>query len=283
MDIKKNIALKKYTTFRVGGNAKIFFTPNSIAELQLFLKTNIEKVLFLGLGSNSLIDDSGFDGVVISTKNLKDITQKNNLIIAEAGVSLHKLNKFATANKQSGGNFLIAIPGSVGGALKMNAGCFGKEFWDYVKSVKTIDKSGNIFIRQKSDFVINYRNVCPKYIDEFFIQCELKFDNNQLDVEVLDKRYASQPIGTANCGSVFKNPKNDFAARLIEESGLKNYCIGGACVSDKHANFIINNGNATSKNIIDLISYIQQKVKDKFNILLESEVVIHSDLKKNIL
>ena len=264
--------LSKYTSLKVGGECDIF-TPANFNELQYFLKHNHKKVLFLGLGSNILMNDSGFNGVVIRTKNLNKIEVVDGKIYAECGTTLAKLSKFAILNNQAGANFLATIPGSVGGALQMNAGCFGKEIWPSVKSIVVIDKKGNISEKTSNDFVINYRGV-KSSSEEYFISAIFHFDNNALSDDILQKRYDSQPIGTKNCGSVFKNPKGDFAARLIEECGLKGFKIGGAEVSKKHANFIINTENASSKDIKNLIKHIQKAVKNKFEIDLETEVVI---------
>ena len=190
------------------------------------------------------------------------------------GTTLSALSRFAINYNQGGANFLSAIPGSVGGALFMNAGCFGKEIWSFIKNITTIDNNGNIFQREKSEFEVNYRKIISKNIGEYFIGCKLQFDNNQMAEHILKKRYASQPIGSANCGSVFKNPPHYFAAKLIQECGLKGFSIGNAQVSIKHANFIINNGGAKSSDILKLITHIQIAVKNKFNINLETEVCI---------
>jgi UDP-N-acetylmuramate dehydrogenase len=264
-------SFSKLTSLRVGGECNIW-TPNSVNELQNFLKNNSKNVLFLGLGSNILASDKSFDGVVIRTKNLNEISIKNNQITAFCGVTLAKFARFCTQNNQASANFLSSIPGGVGGSLFMNAGCFGKEIWHSVKSVQTIDKFGNIFNRTLDDFEISYRKTINKYKNEYFLSANFEFDNNPISEKILKNRYESQPIGTANCGSVFKNPDGDFAARLIEKSGLKGFKIGGAEVSKKHANFIINFDNASSDDIKNIIKHIQKTIKSKFNITLETEV-----------
>lgn len=271
-----NEPMSRHCSFRAGGLAEDFFTPETLQDLSDFLKTNQKPLLFLGLGSNLLVRDKGFPGVVIKLSQLKNLQLKNDLVEVEAGVSLAKLSRFCQAHGICGGEFLSAIPGTVGGGLKMNAGAFGAEFWSYVEWVKTIDKSGAIFKRHKDDFIITYRQVRHKQGEEYFIGATLKFVKNspQNIQELLKKRNQTQPIGQANCGSVFKNPTPQFAAKLIEESDLKGFCIGGACISNKHANFIINQNNATANDIENLIIHIQKTVKSKLGIHLETEVII---------
>jgi UDP-N-acetylmuramate dehydrogenase len=268
----KTESLTKHSSLRVGGKANIF-SPQNIQELQDFLSNNNQELFFLGLGSNTLFTKN-FNKIVIKTTNLKYIGLNQQIISVEAGVTLKKLASFAKQHNITGANWLATIPGSVGGALTMNAGCFGREFWDAVKSVKTIDNKGKISTKTKNDFEISYRHTNLQ-ANEYFISCELDFKNYaDVDKKLLESRYQSQPIGSANCGSVFKNPPNNYAAKLIEDAGLKGKCIGGACISEKHANFIINNDNASSQDIQELITLIQNQVKTKFNIELETEVVI---------
>jgi UDP-N-acetylmuramate dehydrogenase len=233
--------------------------------------------LFVGLGSNLLIRDNGFDGVTIHTKYLKELAISEGIIEAESGTTLAKLSRFAQSNNKHGAEFLSAIPGSVGGALFMNAGAFGSEIWQYVVSVQTIKLTGKIHQRKKSDYVINYRSVSHKHIDEFFLSARFDFNLKQQNDDVrdlLEKRNSSQPIGLPSCGSVFKNPNGNYAAKLIEASELKGFCIGGACVSEKHANYIINHDNATAADIENLINHIQKTVKLLHNVELETEIII---------
>ncbi len=272
-----NESMNKHCSLRAGGIAQDFFTPSNLDELSVFLKNNQKPILMLGLGSNLLVRDQGFSGVVIKLTQLKQLTIKDNAVQATTGVTLAKLSRFCESKGLNGAEFLSAIPGSVGGALAMNAGAFGFEIWDYVDAVTTIHRSGEIFKRSADEFNIAYRKVTPKHKNEYFIDVNLKFtqtDKPQDIKKLLKKRNDSQPIGQANCGSVFKNPNNNFAAKLIEDSNLKGFCIGGACVSNKHANFIINQDNASTDDIENLIQHIQQTVKSKFGIDLETEVVI---------
>ena len=275
--IKFNEPMSKHCSLRSGGMTSEFFLPEDINELSLFLESNVKPILLVGLGSNLLVRDRGFNGVTIHTKNLKELNITNKYIESGAGTSLAKLSRFAQANLKYGAEFLSAIPGSVGGALAMNAGAFGSEVWQYVVSVQTISLSGELQERFPNDYEINYRSVKHIFSDEFFISARFDFNLNKPNDnvrELLDKRNSSQPIGLPSCGSVFKNPKDNYAAKLIESSGLKGFCIGGACVSEKHANYIINQNNATALDIENLIIHIQNKIKTLHNVELETEIII---------
>ena len=275
--LKYDEPMSRHCSLRAGGITREFCAPENIEELSEFLHHNNLPVLIVGLGSNLLVRDNGFDGVIIHTKNLKEMSFSNGLVEAEVGATLAKLSRFAETNLKHGAEFLSAIPGSVGGALAMNAGAFGSEIWQYVVSVRTINLDGKIQQRGKSDFVIDYRSVTHNHVDEFFISAQFNFDLEKANDNVRDllhKRNSSQPIGLPSCGSVFKNPKGKYAAKLIEQSGLKGYCIGGACVSEKHANYIINQNNASASDIEKLILHIQTTVNKQHKIQLEPEIII---------
>ena len=275
--IKLNEPMSKHCSLRTGGQTSQFFVPQDEAALSNFLKNNKTQLLFVGLGSNLLVRDRGFDGTTIHTKNFNSLDISKDFIDSGAGTSLAKLSRFSQANLKYGAEFLSAIPGSVGGALAMNAGAFGSEIWQYVVSVKTINLTGDIQERFPSDYKINYRSVIHHFSGEFFISARFNFDLKQPQDNVRDllhKRNSTQPIGLASCGSVFKNPKDNYAAKLIESSGLKGFCIGGACVSEKHANYIINQNNASAMDIENLIAHIQNTIKDKHNVELETEIII---------
>jgi UDP-N-acetylmuramate dehydrogenase len=275
--IKLNEPMSKHCSLRTGGQTSQFFVPQDEAALSNFLKNNKTQLLFVGLGSNLLVRDRGFDGTTIHTKNFNSLDISRDFIDSGAGTSLAKLSRFSQANLKYGAEFLSAIPGSVGGALAMNAGAFGSEIWQYVVSVKTINLTGDIQERFPSDYKINYRSVIHQFSGEFFISARFNFDLKQPQDNVRDllhKRNSTQPIGLASCGSVFKNPKDTYAAKLIESSGLKGFCIGGACVSEKHANYIINQNNASAMDIENLIAHIQNTIKDKHNVELETEIII---------
>ena len=275
--IKFNEPMSKHCSLRTGGQTSQFFVPEDEAALSNFLKNNKTQLLFVGLGSNLLVRDRGFDGTTIHTKNFNSLDISKDFIDSGAGTSLAKLSRFSQANLKYGAEFLSAIPGSVGGALAMNAGAFGSEIWQYVVSVRTINLTGDIQERFPSDYKINYRSVIHQFSGEFFISARFNFDLKQPQDNVRDllhKRNSTQPIGLASCGSVFKNPKDTYAAKLIESSGLKGFCIGGACVSEKHANYIINQNNASAMDIENLIAHIQNTIKDKHNVELETEIII---------
>lgn len=273
----ENVPLSKHTSLRTGGMAKWLYTPETQAQLSDFLASNQQPIALLGLGSNFLLRDQGFDGVLIKLSNLNQLSLTQPSVQAQAGVTLAKLSRFVQDSGQYGAEFLAAIPGNVGGALAMNAGCFGSEIWDFVTQVHTMDHQGKIHQRQADDFSIGYRQVQPKFADEFFISASFDFSKapeNQQVKTLLKQRQNTQPIGLPSCGSVFKNPPGHYAAQLIEAAGLKGFCLGGACVSDKHANFIINQNQASATEIEKLIKHIQQVVKSNSNIDLETEVQI---------
>ena len=275
--------MAKHTSWRVGGNAERFYTPSDIDDLALFVKQlpDNENIMFLGLGSNLLVRDSGYRGTVISLKgSLSEIYNlENNVIRVGAGTSCAKLARYCHRNNLIGGEFFAGIPGLLGGALSMNAGAFGGETWPLIKSVTTINRGGEIHLRTADDYEISYRSV-KGHKSEWFVSADLQLetgDGNIAALEVkslLNKRAKTQPTGLPSCGSVFKNPQNDYAARLIEKCGLKGYVIGGAEVSEKHANFIINRADATASDIESLIKYVQKVVKKEQGVELQTEVKI---------
>ncbi|MDI9819215.1 UDP-N-acetylmuramate dehydrogenase [Tatlockia sp. PL877] len=282
-----NEPLAGYTTWRVGGIASRLYKPLNIADLALFLKQlpKEEPVLWLGLGSNSLIRDTGFAGTVILTQGcLKEIKLiADDLVHVEAGVSCATMARFCARSSLAGGEFWAGIPGTMGGALRMNAGCFGSETWQAVVEVVTLTRNGELRTRKPEEFEIAYRHVSGLQ-DEWFVAatCRLmkgeKEKSLQLIKELLAHRANTQPTSEYNCGSVFRNPPGNFAARLIEACGLKGKQIGGAVVSEKHANFIINQqGNASAQDIESLIELVRDTVHRQMNINLAHEVHIIGD------
>lgn len=276
--------LQSYNTWRVGGRAKQLYKPADLQDLQEFLRQlpSDEKIFWLGLGSNLLIRDGGYDGTVIVTQGkLKDITLLDDgcSVRAGAGVACAQLARFCARHDLSGVEFLAGIPGTVGGALKMNAGCHDGETWQWVKGVRTVDRQGHLHDRSIDEFQVQYRYVTGPE-DEWFIsgdfalQAGNKAESLAKIKTLLDRRKATQPINAMNCGSVFRNPDNDYAARLIEACGLKGYCIGDAQVSEKHANFIINRGDAKADDIERLIAHVEQTVAEQQQIQLQREVHI---------
>ena len=281
-------SLADYTTWRSGGVAKALYKPTGISDLSLFLQQlpESERVLWLGLGSNSLIKDVGFSGTVILTQGcLSGIELIGDASIrVEAGVSCAKMARFGARNQLVGGEFWAGIPGTMGGALRMNAGCFKGETWQSVVEVETMTRQGEIRRRKPSDFNVSYRHVTGLSEDEWFISatCRLtpgdKDKSLQLIKELLDHRAETQPTSEYNCGSVFKNPTGHYAAKLIESCGLKGMSLGGAMVSTKHANFIINHeGLASSLDIEQLIQHVRKTVFEKTSIELLHEIHILGD------
>ncbi len=280
-EVRYNEAMANHTSWRAGGMADRYCLPADIDDLSLLLKSlpENENLLWMGLGSNTLVRDGGFRGTVIATQGVMSQLERreNNYVYVGAGVAGAKLARFCARENLIGAEFFAGIPGLLGGALAMNAGAFGGETWRHVVSVETIDRQGVIHQRTAEDYRIAYRSVeGPK--DEWFVSALLKFDadaSESINIkELLAKRAESQPTGTANCGSVFCNPENDYAARLIEQCGLKGKRIGGAVVSEKHANFIINDQQATAGDIEALIELIQSTVQEQTGVALKTEVKI---------
>lgn len=277
----KNEPLAKYTSWRVGGPAEQMYLPDGKEDLIDFLATlpEQENIFWLGLGSNLLVRDGGITGTVINTRGrlkVMNLVDKNKLYV-EAGVPCAHVARFSTELGLAGAEFLAGIPGTMGGALKMNAGAFGSETWNIVDSVEMIDASGQVTRRTTEHFEVAYRSV--KGIEkEWFLAVELILKKGESELSqqkiktLLQKRAATQPTNKPTCGSVFKNPPGDYAARLIEASGLKGYEVGGACISIKHANFIENTGEATAGDIEGLIEYIQQRVYQDHGVHLQTEV-----------
>lgn len=278
--LRENVSLKDYNTWKVGGKAEYFFEPHDLEDLKIFLNlTSDEKVTFLGNGSNVLIRDNGIKGYVVCLKkslNNFQIYGKNKFIF-EAGLSCMKIAQISAKHNLTGLEFLCGVPGTLGGALKMNAGCYGGNIWNNIVDVTLINKRGNLAKRTKDDFKISYRNV---EIDEnnFFVSASFNLKENKMNnsqniiKDFLKDRRSNQPTGLPSCGSVFKNPKNLYAAKILDSLGLKGYRIGGAYVSEKHANFIIAERSAKSEDIEKLISFIQKKVYEDTKISLETEV-----------
>jgi len=277
--------MSRHTSWRAGGMAKRFFKPDSIEELALFLaQTPVdEEIVWMGLGSNLLVRDGGINGAVICTSGVlgKLALLESDLIRAEAGVPCAKLARFSVRFGLTGAEFLIGIPGTTGGALAMNAGAFGGETWPVIETVETMDRHGQRYLRTPEEYKIAYRSV-EGPVDEWFIAGHFRLkiareDGLARTKALLEKRNETQPTGQASCGSVFRNPAGDYAGRLIEVSGLKGYALGGAVVSEKHANFIINSGGASAADIENLIHHVMTCVEMAHGIRLVPEVHIVGD------
>jgi UDP-N-acetylmuramate dehydrogenase len=276
-------SLSGYTSWRVGGPADYVYIPADLDDLTDFLQQLPVEVplLWLGLGSNTLIRDGGVDGVAIVTQGaLNGISQCEPFLIrAEAGVGCAQIARHTARLGLQGLEFLAGIPGTVGGALAMNAGCYGGETWQRVAKVETVNRNGHRRIRPAADYDIGYRHVKGP-LNEWFAAgyFELNVGEKARSLEdirvLLEKRNMAQPTSWPNGGSVFRNPAGDYAARLIEQSGLKGTAIGNARVSEKHANFIINEGEALAVDIESLIYHVADIVEKEQGIRLNPEVCI---------
>jgi UDP-N-acetylmuramate dehydrogenase len=277
------VPLSDYTSWRVGGPAEWLFKPADLADLQHFLQHLPPglPLTWLGLGSNTLVRDKGIAGVVIITQGLlQQLTLvSEGTVRAEAGVACAQLARFTARQGLTGLEFLAGIPGTVGGALAMNAGCFGGEIWERVLECEMVDRHGQLQTRAKRDFLVSYRHV-DSPAEEWFVSGTFTLragdrEKALSDIKsLLGKRNASQPTGSASCGSVFRNPPDTYAGKLIEQCGLKNKRVGGAVVSSKHANFILNEGSATAADIEELIHVLQAEVEKQTQIHLQPEVHI---------
>ena len=274
-----NISLSRFNTWGVGGDAECVFRPVDIKDLSDFLATidSETPVTWLGLGSNVLIRDGGISGVVIITQGClnKFEFKSHGVVSAQAGVPCAKLARAIVSKQLTGIEFMAGIPGTVGGALAMNAGAFGGQTWDYVTSVQVVNRSGEIRTRVPNEYEIAYRSVTTPET-EWFVSAQFNLQERSGKVvsikELLRQRADTQPIGKKNCGSVFKNPQGYHAAKLIEQCDLKGYAIGGASISTKHANFIINDADASAADIENLILHIKNTVIERCGIELIPEV-----------
>lgn len=287
----ENEPMARHVTWRAGGRAARAYRPADLADLQAFLRTRPdgERILFVGLGSNLLVRDGGFAGTVVLMHDTRGaIRIDEDLVFAGAGVACPKVARFAATHGREGAEFLAGVPGTIGGALAMNAGCYGAETWQYVERVDTIDRAGRVRVRRRADYEVGYRHCALNPADdarardeEWFVAGWFAFprgDGSRARArmrELLAKRIATQPLGLPNAGSVFRNPPGDHAARLIEACGLKGYSVGGASISEQHANFIVNpGGRARAADIEALIAHARAAVLDRFGIALQPEVRI---------
>lgn len=298
-EARMNESMKKHTSWRAGGEAGRVYIPADLTDLVQFMQNlpQDEPVYMVGLGSNLLVRDGGVRGTVVllharlDELRLEQQTADGGLIYAGAGATCAKVARYAAVHGLAGAEFLAGIPGTVGGALAMNAGCYGSETWEIVECVQTLNHAGQLRVRLPGDYVIDYRHVAlqpePENIseEEWFVGGWFRLKNGNDAVsrkkikELLARRIHSQPLNLPNAGSVFRNPPGDHAARLIESCGLKGFCIGGAMVSSKHANFIVNTGNATAADIEAVIAAVRSIVKEQTGIELVQEVRIIGEVK----
>ncbi|MCM2326668.1 MAG: UDP-N-acetylmuramate dehydrogenase [Lysobacter sp.] len=281
--------MDRHVSWRAGGRAKLFYQPADVEDLQAFLAAQPEgeAILFVGLGSNLLVRDGGFDGAVVYTHHAlggihaAGSAGSRQTFVAGGGVPAPHLARFVARHDCEGAEWLAGIPGTVGGALAMNAGCYGGETWENVVDVTTVDRAGVLRVRTRGDYDIGYRHVAKHVAgDEWFVAGTFAFAPGDRDKAMarmkalLERRVATQPLSLPNAGSVFRNPPEEHAARLIESCGLKGYTVGGAQVSPKHANFIVNAGGASAADIEAVIEHVQATVKASVGVELVREVRI---------
>ncbi|MFA6121351.1 MAG: UDP-N-acetylmuramate dehydrogenase [Sideroxydans sp.] len=288
-ELSFDVDMRRHTSWRAGGVAKQMYQAADLADLQCFLQQLPvqEPLMAVGLGSNLLVRDGGYKGTLLLMLGaLTELRMEGDLIYVQAGVAGAKLARFAASNNLCGAEFFVGIPGTMGGMLAMNAGCYGSETWQKVVRVQVLTRSGELLERTPQEYDIGYRHVTLRESsEEFFVGAWLKLEAGDVekarqDIKVLmEKRSASQPLQLPNCGSVFRNPEGNHAAKLIEGCGLKGRTIGGAQVSEKHANFIVNIGEATATDIEDLINEVRATVLRQMGVELHPEVKIVGELK----
>ena len=280
--VLKDEPMAKHTSWHVGGPADVFFTPRDVLDLASFLRQlpPVVPLLWIGLGSNLLVRDGGIRGAVVATHGALGALERLSAtrVQAEAGVPCARIARQCVKWGLGPAEFFAGIPGTLGGALAMNAGAWGEVTWSHVVEVDVLDRRGTRHARRPADYDIGYRTVKGPD-NEWFIGARLEFErapsvNTDAIRELLDKRRQTQPIGEWSCGSVFTNPPGDHAARLIESAGLKGFRIGDASVSEKHANFIINHGRARAADVEALIEHVQRTVELLHGITLHTEVRI---------
>jgi UDP-N-acetylmuramate dehydrogenase len=280
--VLRDVSMAKHTSWHAGGSADYCFTPRDAQDLGTFVRQLPPEMplLWVGLGSNLLVRDGGFRGAVIFTLGALDAMHRQSLqrLYVEAGVPCARIARQCVKWGLGPAEFLAGIPGTLGGALAMNAGAWGGETWRHVIDVDTLDRQGVRHTRPAADFDVGYRHVKGPP-DEWFLAARLDFERkpavNQASIkELLELRKQTQPIGSWSCGSVFTNPPGDHAARLIDSAGLKGFRIGDASVSEKHANFIINHGKASATDIEAVIRHVQKTVASVHQVALRLEVRI---------
>jgi len=293
--LRRDEPMARHVSWHAGGMARTFYQPADMLDLAAFLRSRppAEPVLFVGLGSNLLVRDGGFAGSVVFTHHAligievesEVATPRGTLAFrAGAGVPAPHLARFIAKHGGAGAEWMAGVPGTMGGALAMNAGCYGGETWNHVIAVETVDRTGRLRHRSPADYELGYRHVALRSgNDEWFVSGVFGFapgvESEALAriKELLQKRVASQPLNQPNAGSVFRNPPGDHAARLIESCGLKGFTIGGAQVSPKHSNFIVNLGNASARDIESMVDHVQVTVFEKTGVELVREVRIVGD------
>ena len=290
-EMRYDVPMSRHTSWRAGGVAQRMYRPADLEDLKNFLlqAPAEEQLIAVGLGSNLLVRDGGLRGTVLLMHGaLTELRMEGDLIYAQAGVPGAKLARYAAANNLCGAEFFAGIPGTLGGMLAMNAGCYGSETWQKVERVQVLTREGEIQARRPPDYEVGYRHVAAKAKGEaLFAGAWLKFESGDVEAarknikELMDKRSASQPLQLPSAGSVFRNPPGNHAAKLIESCKLKGKRIGGAQVSEKHANFIVNTGGATAEDIERLIEEVKETVRQQTGFELHAEVKIIGEHKNH--
>ena len=282
-NIKIDEKLSSYVNFKVGGPADILLIPDSKEQVKKSIgicRENNIPVYVIGNGSNILVRDGGFRGVVISLKGVHNVTVNDERIEAECGVMLKEVSDKAMENSLTGFEFACGIPGTIGGAVFMNAGAYDGEISHVIESVEVIDENCNIINLTNEELDFGYRSSLVMKKGYIVLSAVFKLKKGQVKTikelvnDLTNKRESKQPLEYPSAGSTFKRPTGYFAGKLIQDAGLKGYSIGGAAVSEKHSGFVINKGNATAKDITDLIEHIQDEVKKQFGVDLHTEVRI---------
>lgn len=279
--------MARHTTFRIGGPADYYLCPHSAEEIRdvihICKKENIPYFI-LGNGSNLLVSDQGFRGAVVQIwKNYSDITVEGNRIHAKAGAQLSKIAAKALANGLTGFEFASGIPGTLGGAVVMNAGAYGGEMKDVLEEVTVLDENGRRFTLSADELELGYRTSIVKTKNYLVLEAVLKFTHGDKEAiqkrmdELKEQRVTKQPLDKPSAGSTFKRPEGHFAGKLVMDAGLRGFTVGGAQVSEKHCGFVVNAGNATAKDVRELIGQVQDIVEEKYGIRLEPEVKFLGD------
>lgn len=279
---KENVRLRDYTTFQIGGNCPLAVSPETAVHMQTvttWLLENDCPYFVLGKGSNILASDNGYDGVLILTQSLRTIEKNENTVRCGAGVSLSKLCAFAASHALSGLEFAWGIPGSVGGAVYMNAGAYGGEIVDVIKSATFLEEDGTIRTLPAEELDLTYRHSCFTGTKRIILEAEFSLHPDEKEAisarmdDYIGRRTSKQPLDKPSAGSTFKRPKGGYASALIEQCGLKGFTIGGAQVSEKHSGFLVNCGDATAADMEALIHHVQRVVKEQTGFSLECEVI----------
>jgi UDP-N-acetylmuramate dehydrogenase len=287
-ELRADVDMGRHVSWRAGGRVQRMYQPADLADLAEFVRMlpDGEPVIAVGLGSNLLVRDGGLRGTVLLLHGaLTELRlEQDGAVYAQAGIAGAKLARFAALHNLRGAEFFAGIPGTLGGMLAMNAGCYGSETWEKVERVQVLDRSGALHERLPVEYEVGYRHVALRAArEEWFVGAWVRLHAGDGEISrreiknLLARRLASQPLNLPNAGSVFRNPPGDHAARLIEACGLKGRQIGGARVSEKHANFIVNMGGATARDIEELIEQVQATVAENTGVSLHREVRIVGD------